>query len=216
MNCLKAYIISGDVSNRMKQVISDIPNNTTVCLDSGGGNKSLTSIIADKIREKKLTTCLAERLFFDNEEIKGQYKHNDILIDKPACLSACTFVLLSADDRLSVGENINLGVHREKSSYPFLAWNIDGFGSNSDKPSKVEQKILNLTFTEGHRPNFEDFLKLTNSIPNEEIYLLNLKQRNGLNIFTQKTFCTNNEVCPSNSGSLAIKERTHFLYYRTF
>lgn len=63
MNCLKAYIISGDVSNRMKQVISDIPNNTTVCLDSGGGNKSLTSIIADKIREKKLTTCLAERLF---------------------------------------------------------------------------------------------------------------------------------------------------------
>lgn len=186
LNCFKAYIISGDINNKMKLVIDDIPINSTLCLDSGGGNKLLSSGIADKIRERKITTCLAERLFIGDEEVKGQYKHNNILIEKPACLSACSFVFLSANNRLSIGENTKLGVHREKRSFPFLFWSINGSEPNSDEPSKIEQKILSLTFTKGQRPNFDEFLSLTNSIPNKEIYILNQKQIRDLNIFTKK------------------------------
>lgn len=177
-SCLKDVILvmgridQGTIESINKLVEKNKSN--TICFRTPGGDIDSAVAIGKWIESNNFNTCLAEKYL-----IKGRGTLNST-----TCASACPFILAMGNDRISVGTNIKVGIHRSGGSLDFCFFcidlnamdfiAIDKYKEMLNRPKRVESKK--------HISMLEDSLQIDFS----DIKYLSPKELNEYEFFTKK------------------------------
>lgn len=117
--CLDSFILEGDIqpgdgeifTSKIRELIVKYPKVKLICLNSEGGFTAEAAIIAKRIRELKLDTCVGD-LPLSNKQMRQAG-----LRFTASCKSACNLILLAGTRRVAIGDRFVLGLHASKRLY---------------------------------------------------------------------------------------------------
>lgn len=87
----------------------------TICFRTPGGNIDSAVVIGKWIDKNNFNTCLAEKYL-----IKGRGS-----LESTTCASACPFIFAMGDERISIGSDIKIGIHRSGGTIDFCFFCFD-------------------------------------------------------------------------------------------
>ncbi|MFP6798890.1 MAG: hypothetical protein VCA39_07225 [Pseudomonas sp.] len=84
----------------------------TICFRTPGGNIDAAIAIGEWIDRHNLKTCLAEKYIIKE---RGS-------LSSTICASACPFIFAMGEERISIGTDIKVGIHRSGGSIDFFVF----------------------------------------------------------------------------------------------
>ena len=160
--CINAFIFQGKISEDsatiLESSIHEVSKIGTLCFHSAGGEGKAMVRISRQLRERNIATCVANKYVLGNNEIFSKVSTQNGIKEGAICASACSFILLSADKRILVGDMALIGIHSPFTvldlcfcdlNLPFSIINDKSHISNviSMLPDPVHKKMINELYT---------------------------------------------------------------------
>lgn len=132
-----------------------------ICFDSPGGDTWVAGRLANGIKSTGLPTCVAEKYI-----IKHALRKTGV-INNVICNSACNFLLLSSDQRISLGYRFKFAAHASGAniSLCFCEWPLTSGYMNSLAFGPVIKREDNVD-----KVKHLAFLEFTKTVPFEKAY----------------------------------------------
>ncbi len=192
--CISTYLVQSKIDDDLtlqftellKQIEAGEKENKPFCFLSGGGSASSALDISRLIRKYTTTTCMASRYYTGEDTIvRGNYEGGQ----GSFCFSACGFILMSAKNRLSVGDLAQIGVHKPARYFDFCWCRIQSpFGSvDSDSSSLVSiHTIIKETEDDKHQTALNNYLIDSYDTEHEAMRILNASELKIYNVFNHE------------------------------
>lgn len=170
--------IDSTMQRNLESYFVDKDMKKPLCFLSPGGYAESALAISRWLRNQGMPVCLAASYLY-------QGKHISISTDgkKIPCASACAYVFMSADVRISIGNNATLAVHGPRRVLAFCLCDIPiSFG---EVQYDTILTILEETKDPVHKERFYALHYKGIAIPNRELYRLTFPELEKYEVFTE-------------------------------
>ncbi|WP_417442094.1 hypothetical protein [Idiomarina sp.] len=133
--CIEAFIMRSITERTIKDFASAVelyPKLKTVCFANKGGSVRTARIIYKFLQNNNYDTCMASYYEVSQETdsrlaSKEDYSGEVISKENPSCSSSCAVMLLAGKNRIAIGSNFQLQVHRPGRKFCFseCEWRFD-------------------------------------------------------------------------------------------
>lgn len=181
MVCYDVLLAIGPIDESMvNQILSSITkkNNKPICFLSQGGNSASAIRISKAIREYHISTCLADKYVLKGKQVLMSSQDS-----KAYCQSACVFVLMSSNTRISIGSKATVGIHAPARKLEFCICDIPVTSFGIDDSEILD--LIENTQDIKHKVNFYSLYVKSLQIPNKEMYQLNSSELNDFGVFNE-------------------------------
>jgi hypothetical protein len=193
--CIPAHIVTGKVNKHMylaiKDSILESDNNLIYCFSSGGGDSKYAIEIIKLFRENNLTSCVGSNYFVNNQKISTRLLEHTTPENGAVCVSSCSLILMGSPRRTVFGE-ASIGIHNGLKVLDFCFCQIPLSDPLSPLQLDDLEDIISTSKNEVHRSNFMNFYRFSQSIPNNEVYILTKADWERFGLFNQQVIITSN------------------------
>ena len=193
--CIPAHIVTGEVNKYMylaiKDSISGSDKRLPYCFSSGGGDSKYAIKIIKLFRENNLTACVGSSYFVNNRKVSIRLLDHATPEDGAVCVSSCSIILMGSPRRTVFGE-ANVGIHNGLKVLDFCFCKIPLSDPLSPLQLDELEDIISTSKSEEHRSNFMNFYRFSQSISNDEVYILTKADWERFGLFNQRVIITPN------------------------
>jgi hypothetical protein len=182
--CKEAMIFVGKMTKRtteaLRHRLADINNKELLCFLSGGGDASAMLDITRIIRENKISVCMADKYI-----IKGKDRNTSLA--NTFCASACGFVLIASHDRIYIGKNPKIGVHKPSTSLDLCLCSIPLWFNGYDAYSSIKS-IINEEDDLKRKSKITQYHEISLKTESSEIHFLSKSELDKLKVFSNSSY----------------------------
>jgi|GEM_PF-3582905 len=127
--CVDALLVASLKEHTVSDFIdaaNHYPEVNTVCFSNRGGRTQIAEDLYKILQKYGYDTCMGGYYEISDQtdnRITAELSNSDesmIFVEKPVCASSCALLLLAGENRLAIGNNFELKVHRSGLNFCFL------------------------------------------------------------------------------------------------
>jgi hypothetical protein len=186
--CINAFIFQGKISDSsattLESSINEVSKIGTLCFHSAGGEGKAMVRISRQLREHNIATCMANKYVLGNNEIYTKVSTQNGIKEGAICASACSFILLSSDKRILVGDMALIGIHSPFTVLDLCFCDLNLPFSIIDDKSHIS-KIISMLSDPNHKNLIDELYTLSLKTKSKSMHFMSKTELQEHNIFNQ-------------------------------